>query len=543
MSTQTADTHQPRIYVLDFNRQARFYASWVHACGYAVEVLQDFRSDWEPPDDARLLVSAETYGEPSVSVLRRGVERNIPVLILADGILEYRNTWQNPTQVSGNLFQPVLGHKLACLGASQRRHVESWNNAGACEVVGFPAFDDLLALHHQRRDDGEFRLLIATAKRPYFDAAQREVVIAQLADLRRALAEWQRRVDRPTRVLWRLTSDLAAAIGLEDVDDEAGAGPLRELLPQCSAVIATPSTLILEAMLLDLPVAVLDYFNVPAYVPAAWHITAPQQMAATLDDLLQPPDARMRFQRVMLHDALECGSPSAPRMIELAKRMIAIGQECRVQGAQGELLFPARILPESADTPRVPVPFTAARGAGPEAPAVLLELRHLRKALADQHGFIESRRAELREHEQRLRAYDGHLEGVRLQLEELRRQMIRTRADLEAAQASVVRHVASRIAPARRLLMWGTGSHASLLCGQWPYLLEALTAFVDSAPARQGGEFLGKPILSPDALIAGADFVLIASSYANEIEALIQAKGLHPIDDYFAVRLLPAIPV
>ncbi len=76
-----------------------------------------------------------------MTLLRRAVERGIPTLILADGILEYRNTWEHPQLPAGSLFQPVLGHKIACLGRSQARILESWHNGNRCEVTGSPRFD------------------------------------------------------------------------------------------------------------------------------------------------------------------------------------------------------------------------------------------------------------------------------------------------------------------------------------------------------------------------------------------------------------------
>jgi hypothetical protein len=536
MSVSSAHTGGPAIYVIDFHQAPRFYEPWVSECGAPVEWLRNFRADWEPPDNALLLVSAETYTEPSVSVLRRGVEKDIPVLILADGILEYRNTFDNATQVSGGVLQVVLGHKLACFGASQCRHVESWGNPGVGEVVGFPAFDGL-DVRRARRDVDEFRLLIATARTPYFDAAQKEVALAQLTDLRRELEAWQRRTEKPTRILWRLTGGLADDLGLQDTDGIADQGPLRDLLHTCDAVVTTPSTLMLEAMRLDLPVAVLDYFNVPAYVPAAWRMTAPQHIPATLDELLRPAEAKMQFQRATLHDALECETPATPRMIELATRMIAIGKECRAQGCP--LAFPARILsaPDAPARPSVvprrpsldessgePRPVVGSDA----SPAVLLELRHLRKALSHEQGLLEQRRAQLDAFEQHVNAASGRLQGMR--------------TSVEAARGQVARFVAAHLAATRRLLVWGTGSYAARLCDHAPDLLQAIAAFVDSAPARQGMRFLDKPVLSPDSLAASADFVLVASAYGGEIAASLEAKGFHAIEGYLILDHLLPLP-
>ena len=62
------------------------------------------------------------------------------------------------------------------------------------------------------------------------------------------------------------------------------------------AAISTPSTAMLEAMLLGLPVAALDYTNSPAFVQPAWSITARAQMPVVVAELMRPSAAKMLFQ-------------------------------------------------------------------------------------------------------------------------------------------------------------------------------------------------------------------------------------------------------
>jgi hypothetical protein len=100
---------------------------------------------------------------------------------------------------------------------------------------------------------------------------------------------------------------------------------------------------VLEAMLAGLPTAVLDYTNSPAYLPAAWTITAQNHIHSTLDDLLNPPARRLAFQDEVLSNALESHSPATPRMVTLIEEMAHIGRQAREQNKQPD--FPARISP------------------------------------------------------------------------------------------------------------------------------------------------------------------------------------------------------
>jgi hypothetical protein len=100
----------------------------------------------------------------------------------------------------------------------------------------------------------------------------------------------------------------------------------------------------LEAMLNGLPVALLDYNNCPHYVPAAWTVSAPRHLDQVLPELIDPPPAKMLYQDTVLHDALECRSPAAPRMVRLIEEMIRITHDCLERNEP--VVFPPRILTE-----------------------------------------------------------------------------------------------------------------------------------------------------------------------------------------------------
>ena len=134
---------------------------------------------WEPPADAGIVITHMHYRWEDLSVLRRLTNEHpkLPVLVLADGILEYRNVWQHPDLVAGSMFQPLMGHKIACIGKAQARILESWGNVGKCEVVGMPRLDPVIAELGEKKAKAKvkaesFRLLIATAKTPAFDDQQ-----------------------------------------------------------------------------------------------------------------------------------------------------------------------------------------------------------------------------------------------------------------------------------------------------------------------------------------------------------------------------------
>ncbi len=135
-----------------------------------------------------------------------------------------------------------------------------------------------------------------TALTPYFTAEQKVLVKQSLADLKTALSRKSAASHVKLEPVWRLTQGLDQEIGVNAGESALAKRDLLDVLQNVDAVITTPSTTMLEAMLLGLPVAVLDYCNTPHYVPPAWRITAAAHIAPTLAELLHPPAPKMLFQ-------------------------------------------------------------------------------------------------------------------------------------------------------------------------------------------------------------------------------------------------------
>jgi len=187
-----------------------------------------------------------------------------------------------------------------------------------------------------------------------------------------------------------LTGGMAEALGVESEIRETLGMEFHEMLHQADALITTPSTTLLEGMLCGIPVAMLDYTNSPPYVPAAWTITARDHRDLVLPELLTPPEPRMQFQDMVLHDALECDSPASPRMVKLVERMVEIGGQCRSKG--NPLAFPARIL-DCVDGARDSQRVLLQSGGG-AAEADRVELEHFRRRMKEQDRQIRERSAE-----------------------------------------------------------------------------------------------------------------------------------------------------
>ena len=298
--------------------------------------------------DVALLVVLSNDVSDSDRCLRAANRMHIPSLLLMDGILEFKHQWTNPRFAAGGgapFLTPVLADKIACKGWNDARRLESWGNAGRCEIVGLPRLDRYLPPRvYQRRGSSPKRVLVASANTPWFTDVQKRNAIHAFSQLREAV-----RTRPDIELVWRLRRWLSDTISLRPQERSDPATPLAGVLRNVDAVITQPSTLQLEAMLSGLPVAVLDFDNVPAFVPSAWRITAESQIAPTIDAILDPEPARLSYQDECLHNELDCTPTATDRLLALMEEMIAVGDQSRRAGLP--LHFPQRILPRARTMP------------------------------------------------------------------------------------------------------------------------------------------------------------------------------------------------
>lgn len=315
-----------------FAEKSGIYNSWMPHAPFPCDVVKESPAKWTVPDDAGIVVTHMHYRWEEVHAIRKIYrEQRVPILILADGILEYRNIWEHPDLADGSIFQPIVGHKLACIGHGQTQVIESWGNVGKCETVGLPRLDALATAEPAAiNSSGAFRVLIATANTPAFNEQQRQSVIESLSHIQNRLSVNSNVNGRPVDAIWRLTDGLDNELGL--AADSRQEIPLSDLIDQVDAVITTPSTLYLESVLKKRPTAILDFHNMPHYVSSAWMINAPKHFNDIVRELAQPPAAKMLFQETSLHHQLRSDGQAAQRMIELISVMLEEGKLAREEG-------------------------------------------------------------------------------------------------------------------------------------------------------------------------------------------------------------------
>jgi len=320
--------------LLTRNTDGPLYSSWKNNLSFPIIEARSFDSDFIFSKYTSIVVTHDIYRDISEIVLKRIIKNQVPVLVLADGIIEFRNSWTQNHKNSTGVYSPILGHKLACIGPSQCRFVESWGNLGKCENVGFPRFDNLE--FNFPTNPKPPKILICTAKTPWFTSAEKEKIVHSLSDLKDK-SKFYEKIGL-CNFVWRLTGELPKIFNINSRDHIS----IYDDINQSTAVITTPSTVILEAMLAKRPVALLDYTNSPTYVQVAWTINQSEQIESTVTELLEIRKEKMNFQNVSLNDSLQLKQSANERMVELIEKMVFYSENCKVNGR--DLKLPHKIL-------------------------------------------------------------------------------------------------------------------------------------------------------------------------------------------------------
>ena len=291
------------------------------ALGARAEFTYD--ATWDPEALVRahpdVVVCVNDWPYEIAQCLDAARAEHLPSLVLQDGILEWRCQYENPLFGEGGgapQHQPVLADYIACLGNQSARQIAGWGNAGKTLAIGMPRLDHLVSRTAVPRRTPGRTILVMTAKNPGFTERQRATTLQSLLDVKAYLET------RPDiAVLWRVGRDIARPLAIENLVREMESTELAAIVERADAVVTTPSTAMLEAMLLGRPVAALDYHNVPRFVPTAWTISASDQIGPVLGDVLAPTARKLAYQNDVLHDCLECDGPAAPRVAEVLERL------------------------------------------------------------------------------------------------------------------------------------------------------------------------------------------------------------------------------
>jgi glycosyltransferase involved in cell wall biosynthesis len=234
------------------------YAGVDRALG-VLGIANDRLFSGQPPrqltEHTRAVVICDLASSLAALAAREARRVGARLVLVMDGLVEYRNTFLNPRN-GAQFLRPAPADLVVCCGETDERVLTAMGNRAV--ATGLPRLDRLAAEGPLPPPDRP-GLLVATANTPAFNEEERHRLLEALRRLRTVVE----RMGIAAR--WRLTGGLASDLGVE-----RDASPVRESLGAVSAVITTSSTLLVESMLAGRPTAILHAHPTPLWQAAAW---------------------------------------------------------------------------------------------------------------------------------------------------------------------------------------------------------------------------------------------------------------------------------
>jgi hypothetical protein len=227
-------------------------------------------------------------------------------MLLIDGPLEWANVYENPTLAARGvtgLFEPVAHDIVAAIGDAQAAWVEFRNRGRQIEFMTYKNHRISTGSDGDGTSTAElvsFDFLLTTAKTPYFDDREKADLVAALEACARALEAGG------YKTLVRLFDPML----LERVVAEHPTGQIDEsvkfsdALALCRCVIGTPSSVLLEAMALNRPTAMLMFRDAPLFYQSGWLLGRHTSWEEGLESMCRGDPARMAIQQQTLEDNL-----------------------------------------------------------------------------------------------------------------------------------------------------------------------------------------------------------------------------------------------
>lgn len=235
-------------------------------------------------------------------------------VLVADGVYEWDNAYRNPktVKVGVSLYDPVLVdvflHTGHCVNYLKYINPKSVFLSYLPYRMRNVKHEGMRMNVPQLVKNRCKKLLVTSARTPYFDVDERkrlveiyrEIIIDALAVF--DVIEFRVFDDN---FLVEITKDLGAFRNIKD-------GSFEAVVSEYDAVVTTTSSISLEVMKRDIPLAHVDVRDSPLFVQAGWRITGSVNVVSVLKSMATRDPSRMSYQRSQIKQL------EAPEVVEVA---------------------------------------------------------------------------------------------------------------------------------------------------------------------------------------------------------------------------------
>jgi hypothetical protein len=267
-----------------------------------------------------LIISCDQFADTRLAILASR-KLGIPVFHIIDGVVDWRTTFTDPQYQMDHggiqLFQPMLADHVFAMGPLQK-YLLHWLGNKNIHASGLPRLDVLPRRACRKGPCGNTpTLLVATANTPSSTENQMEILLESLASLLSALSATSK--EGKHTIQYRVSQRIEDTLGVTGNGGESA----EEALSKADALITTPSTLAIEAMLMGVPTLIFDPFALPTLTPSAWYATHWSSVMSSLDSLLAPSDDYAELQDLMVGMTITPGVVSSKEISNVIQQVIS----------------------------------------------------------------------------------------------------------------------------------------------------------------------------------------------------------------------------
>lgn len=250
-------------------------------------LLRDYKSCSRKFEKFDLIIS-KLYTSPLGNlIILKARMIGIPTLLFSDGIIDWSNCFNNPliSKYHLNLYHPILHDYFLCVG---KEETDYFNFLGQKTFQYLP--DRMLNLNSVVKRPNNKAFLITTANAPFYNEEEKIRLLKLIKDTVLALNELG------FSYFYRIyNQEIITELQIQDIDNHTSMS-FEDCIRDADCVITTPSSISFTAMYHKRALAHFTYRDTPVFIQGGWIITSDINLKATLVDMANMEENRIRYQ-------------------------------------------------------------------------------------------------------------------------------------------------------------------------------------------------------------------------------------------------------
>ncbi len=234
------------------------------------------------------LIFSANYVSPVSNFLTiKSIQKGVTTILLADGLFEWENAYSNPEvkKYKLNLYNPIMHDYFYCVGKVEESY---FNFLGYNAIQYEPKIFNMNATQIKPPNNSVF--LITTANTPYFNNYEMDNLIHLIEGVIESLESLN------LKYAFRIfDKELIKRLKIQKSRNFCEGG-FSEALKEFDFIISTPSSIVVESMYHQRPVAQLIYRDSPHIMQSGWAIFNSNNINKTLQSMIKKDKNRIEFQ-------------------------------------------------------------------------------------------------------------------------------------------------------------------------------------------------------------------------------------------------------